>query len=67
MDLRSSVVSVPCTRELVCFNYFPRNGDSDAILFTSVSSVSYVPCAREHVSSGGRYLPESRAAIGADE
>ena len=28
VDLRSSVVSVPCTRELVCSSYFPRNGDS---------------------------------------
>ena len=28
MDLRSSLVSVPCTRELVCSSYFPRNGDS---------------------------------------
>ena len=28
VDLRSLVVSVPCTRELVCSSYFPRNGDS---------------------------------------
>ena len=29
-NLRASVFSVPCTRELVCSIYFPRNGDSKA-------------------------------------
>ena len=65
-DLRSSVVSVPFTKELVYYISLPRNGESGVILFTSVSLVSSVPCAREHVSSGGSYFPESQAEIDDD-